>query len=316
MVVAVHFPVCGDAGGFLFPAPAGSGVGGYRTKSADCPGGAGQGGVPTEPPGAVVHHDGDLGQVDVAVRVGQLGDPPGPGALGLGEQRVDARADPGVQDGGDVAGSGQVPGGDGGADDVGGVQAGQFGGVQRTEQPPGPVGELAAVPGRQRGHHELAVAVVAGGLGFGGPDRVQDGEVVGVGQVAAPGLGGRQFGAVAAQDVGEHGDRLERIVSAGTRRWLGGWESLAFATDAIVAGEFGGGPGAGLRVGGPGRGGEHVGQVGVGAAGHRGVQPLPVFGAGDQCDAGVHGGALGGVPGDRVCEVGRLVAGRSGRPGQ
>lgn len=30
---------------------------------------------------------GDLGQVDVAVRVGQLGNPPGPGALGLGEQR-------------------------------------------------------------------------------------------------------------------------------------------------------------------------------------------------------------------------------------
>jgi hypothetical protein len=84
VVVAVHFPVGGDAGGFLFPAAAGSGVGGYRTKSADCPGGAGQGGVPAEPPGAVVHHDGDLGQVDVAVRVGQLGDPPGPGALGLG----------------------------------------------------------------------------------------------------------------------------------------------------------------------------------------------------------------------------------------
>ncbi len=79
--------------------------------------------------------------------------------------------------------------------------------------------------------------------------------------------------------------------------------------DAIVPGEFGGGPGAGLRVGGPGRGGEHVGQVDIGAAGHRGVQPLPVFGTGDQCDAGVHGGALGGVPGDRVCQVGRLVAG-------
>jgi hypothetical protein len=54
------------------------------------------------------------------------------------------------------------------------------------------------MPGRQRGHHELAVAVVAGGLGFSGPDRVQDGEVVGIGQVAAPGLGGRQFGPVAA----------------------------------------------------------------------------------------------------------------------
>ena len=74
--------------------------------------------------------------------------------------------------------------------------------------------------------------------------------------------------------------------------------------DAVVAVEFGGGPGAGLRVGGPGRGGEHVGEVGVGAAGHRRVQPLPVLGAGDQRDAGVHGGALGGVPGDRVGEIG------------
>ena len=79
--------------------------------------------------------------------------------------------------------------------------------------------------------------------------------------------------------------------------------------DAVVPVEFGGGPGAGLRVGGPGRGGEDVGEVGVGAAGHRRVQPLPVFGAGDQRDAGVHGGALGGVPGDRVGEIGRLVAG-------
>ena len=95
--------------------------------------------------------------------------------------------------------------------------------------------------------------------------------------------------------------------------WLGaGWRwcrvSGAFAAGAVVAAEFGGGPGAGLWVGGPGRGGEHEGEVGVGAAGHGGVQPLPVFGAGDQRDAGVHGGALGGVPGDRVGEVGGLVA--------
>ena len=58
---------------------------------------------------------------------------------------------------------------------VGGVQAGEFGGVQGAVQPAGPVGELAAVPGRQRGRDELAVAVVAGVAGFGGPDRVQDG---------------------------------------------------------------------------------------------------------------------------------------------
>jgi hypothetical protein len=57
-------------------------------------------------PGAVVHHRGHLGQVGVPGWVGQPGYPSGPGALGLREQRVDARADPGVNDGGDVAGSG------------------------------------------------------------------------------------------------------------------------------------------------------------------------------------------------------------------
>jgi hypothetical protein len=80
--------------------------------------------------------------------------------------------------------------------------------VQGAVQPAGPVGELAAVPGRERGRDELAVAVAPRVAGFGGPDHVQDGQVVGVGQVAAPGLGRREFGAVAAQDVGQHGDRL------------------------------------------------------------------------------------------------------------
>ena len=190
---------------------AGGWVGGYRAERGDGPGGRGLGGVLAEPAGAVVHQGRDAGEVGLPGGVGQLGDAAGPGALRLGEQRVDALADAGVEDGGDVAGSGQVAGGDGGADDLGGVQAGEFGGVQGAVQPAGPVGELAAVPGRQRGRDELAVAVVAGVAGFGGPDRVQDGEVVGVGQVAAPGLGGRQFGAVAAQDVGQHGDRLARL---------------------------------------------------------------------------------------------------------
>ena len=106
--------------------------------------------------------------------------------------------------------------------------------------------------------------------------------------------------------------------SAGTRRGLEGREPLVFVPDAVVAGEFGGGPGAGFWVGGSGRGGEDEGEVDIGAAGHRRVQPLPVLAAGDQRDAGVHGGALGGVPGDRVGEIGCLVAviteGLSGEP--
>jgi len=102
----------------------------------------------------------------------------------------------------------RVPGGDGGADGLGGVQAGEFGGAQGAEQPPGLVRERLAVAGRERGGDQVAVAVVAGGGGFGGPDGVQGSEVVGVGQVALPDRGGGLFGAVAAEDVGEHGDRL------------------------------------------------------------------------------------------------------------
>ena len=42
----------------------------------------------------------------MAVGVGQAGYPSDPGALRLREQRMDARADAGVQDGGEVAGAG------------------------------------------------------------------------------------------------------------------------------------------------------------------------------------------------------------------
>jgi hypothetical protein len=47
--------------------------------------------------------------------------------LGLGEQRIDALADPGVDHAGDVAGAGQVTGLDRRTCDFGGVEAGQFG---------------------------------------------------------------------------------------------------------------------------------------------------------------------------------------------
>ena len=70
------------------------------------------------------------------------------------------------------------------------------------------------VAGRQRGRDQVAVPVMAGGGGFGGPDRVQGGQVVGIGQVALPDRGGGQFGAVAGEDVGEHGDRLALVQAA------------------------------------------------------------------------------------------------------
>src|SRR6185437_16905275 len=64
---------------------------------------------------------------------------------------------------------------------------------------------------------------------------------------------------------------------------------------------------AGYRVGVFRGDGEHVGEVGVGAAGQRDVGVLAVLGAGDHRQAGVHGAALGGVVGDRVAELGILV---------
>jgi hypothetical protein len=252
MVVAVHLPVRGDRGGLVFPVPTGGGACGNRAEGAGRPGRCGLGGVLAQAPGAVVHHRRDLGQVRAPVLVGKPGYSFGPGALGLREQRVDARADPGVQDGSNVAGSGQVAGGDGGVDDLGGVQACEFGGVQGAVQPAGLVRERLAVAGRKRGRDELAVPVVVGGLGFGGPDGVQGSEVVGVGQVVLPDHGGGLFGAVAAEDVGEHGDRLAlaRPVRA-ARRGLMCAVSRAFVAKTLVVVEFGGRPGAGLGVGGP-----------------------------------------------------------------
>ena len=47
-------------------------------------------------------------------------------------------------------GADQVPGGDGGSGDLGGVQPGEFGGVQGAEQPAGLVWERLPVAGRQR----------------------------------------------------------------------------------------------------------------------------------------------------------------------
>ena len=208
MVVSVHLAVGRDGGGLVDPVGAGGWVGGDRAERGDGPGGRGLGGVLAEPAGAVVHQGRDADQVSLPGGVGQAGNAAGPGALRLGEQGFDAVADTGVEDGGDVAGSGQLTGGDGGAEDVGGVQAGQFVGVQGAVQPAGPVGEGLAVAGRQRGGDQVAVAVVAGGGGLGGPDGVQGSEVVGVGQVALPGRGGGLLGSVAAEDVGEHGDRL------------------------------------------------------------------------------------------------------------
>ena len=107
---------------------------------------------------------------------------------------------------------------------------------------------------RDRTQDQFLVTLVAGGLGCGGPDRVQDGKVVGTGQAVLSDRGSGQLGAVAAQDVGEHRDRLALIGPArAAGRELAGVASGAFPADALAAAKFGGGPGAGGRVGGSGR---------------------------------------------------------------
>jgi hypothetical protein len=74
-----------------------------------------------------------------------------------------------------------------------------------------------AVPGRQAGQEQVPVALLAGLGGLGGPDGVQDGQVIGVRQGAVPVLGGGHELAVSFQDGGEHGQRF-----AGRGGWGGG----------------------------------------------------------------------------------------------
>ena len=140
--------------------------------------------------------------------------------------------DPGVDHGGDIAGSGQVAFGDGVGGDLGGVQPGEFGGAQGAPQPFRLVAWFAAVARRQVGHEQVFVPLGAGVLGLGDPDGVQDRQVVDVEQGLVPGLGGRMLLAVAAQDGGEHD---QWFAGQGWRGGRGG-EAGSFGCDLVVAG--------------------------------------------------------------------------------
>jgi L-ascorbate metabolism protein UlaG (beta-lactamase superfamily) len=91
------------------------------------------------------------------------------------------------------------------------------------------VAGFGAVSGRQAGHEQVLVVLVAGGDSLGGPDRVQDGQVVGVGQGLVAGLGGGQLLAVAFQHASQHGKGL---------RGGGRWSGLVTASsgEAVIAG--------------------------------------------------------------------------------
>jgi hypothetical protein len=139
---------------------------------------------------AFVHRGRDAGDVGAAARVGQVRDLRRPWWRWLGDEATDALADPGVDHSGDVAGVGQAPLADGVSEDPGWVQVGQLGGAQGPPQPPFLRSQVVAVAGGQGGGEDVAVALVAVRGGLGDPDGVQDGEVVGVGQVLPHHLGG------------------------------------------------------------------------------------------------------------------------------
>jgi len=88
------------------------------------------GGVLADPVLARVHQRGDLRGERAALGVGDGGDLGRPRARRGRDEGADPVPEPGVDDGGQVAGPGQVSLSDRGGQDVAGVQAGQFGGAQ------------------------------------------------------------------------------------------------------------------------------------------------------------------------------------------
>jgi hypothetical protein len=181
---------------------------------------------------AGVHQRGDLGHVRLAFGVGESWDSRGPRAGRERNQGAEAVTETVVEDGGDVAGSGQVPVGDRVGQDTGGVQAGQFGGAQGPPQPPGLVIGLPAVAGRQGVHEQVAVALIPGGGGLGSPDRVQQGQVVRFGLGLVAGLSGGALLAVAARHPGQHGQRVPRRGGSGGSRAIGGRSAQRRVTPA------------------------------------------------------------------------------------
>ena len=184
--------------------------------------------------------------------------------------------------------------------DLCGVEPGEFGGTQGAPQPFRLVARLGAVAGRQGDHDQVLVALVTGGGGLGGPDRVQQGQVIRVSQGLVPGLGGGVLLAVALQHGGQDGERLP---------CSGGGLAAGAGGEPVVAGQLGGRPRPGDRVRAFRGEREDVGDVDVGTAGQGDVGVRAVLGAGDQGQAGVDGAALGGVIGDRVAEFGIVIGG-------
>ena len=131
VVVAGQFPPGADGGGPFLPVePVGRvGRGPGRARSTAQGGGCSAACSPIRCLRASISAAISV-DVGAAAGVGDGGDLRGPRPGRERDQGAEAAAEPGVDDGGDVAGAGQVPFGDRVGEDLGGVQAGQFGGVQ------------------------------------------------------------------------------------------------------------------------------------------------------------------------------------------
>jgi hypothetical protein len=88
-----------------------------------------------------------------------------------------------------ITAAGQVPLAGRVGEDLTGVQADQFRSTQRPPQPLRRMARLLPVTRRQGVHQQVLVALVSGRGGFRGPDGVQDGQVVGIGQGLLEGPG-------------------------------------------------------------------------------------------------------------------------------
>ena len=244
-----------------------------------------------------VHQSGDLGEAGAAFGVGDGGGLDRPWPSGSWDECAGPVPDAGDDNGGQVAGVGQVPFADRGGQNLGGIQAGQLRSAQGPPQPPGLRAGLAPVLGRQAGREQIAVASLVGRGDLVGPDRMQNREVVRIGQGVLPSLGRGQLLAVSVQHPGQHGERVSGASHRDARLGCGQ------CGDLVVAGQFWCGPRARHRVGELRGDGEHVGHVGVGAVAERDVSVLAVLSAGDHGQARVHSAALRGVIGDRVAQL-------------
>ena len=199
---AVQLAVGADRAGPLLPVQPLPRILRHGPKGTQRPVGLGLHGVLADPFGPLVHRLGEPPDVLLPLGVGDLGHPLAPWAQRQRDQRLDHRPHPRVQHAGHVPGSFEGPGPDRCLGDLGGVQAGQLGGLHGPVQPGGLRAELAAPLLRQRILDYPLVALVVCRPHLVGPAGVQQAEVIGPDQALALVLGRRVLARLPAQAAG------------------------------------------------------------------------------------------------------------------